>query len=136
MTIKFSDAWLIQSVLHAEKENEGAALPDLIAYADYVNHAVMTYEEFNEGLGKLKALNLVNEKGKALETTQEFKSWWDKEFASRKRIYVLKELELIESYLKKLSDGIKLTDEDNKEVLISETDFQIAVDKYIQAHQK
>ena len=135
MTIKFSDAWLIQSVMHAEKENEGAALTDLIAYADYVNHAVMTYEEFKEGLGKLKALNLVIEKGKALETTQEFKLWWDKEFASRKRIYVQKELEITESYLKKLSEGIKLTDENNKEALISEKDFQIAVDKYLQAHK-
>ena len=56
MTIEYSDAWLIQSIFHAEKNSQDFKLTAMIAYADYVNHAIMTFHEFEQGLKKLIAL--------------------------------------------------------------------------------
>src|SRR5688572_1463942 len=103
MEIKYSDALLIQSIFHTEQENKGARLTDIIAYADYVDHAILTFEEFKESLNKLLSLNLITGKTDFFATTVTFKEWWNLKFANRKRIYVQKELELIQSYLEKAS---------------------------------
>ena len=132
MIINHSDAWLLQSILHAEKDKQGAELTDILAYADYVNHEIITYEEFEEGLVKLIALKLVVERGNKLETVMKFKNWRDKKIASMRRIYVQKELEMIEEYLNECAAGIiGFAEEHKRELYISRVVFQRAVDNYL-----
>lgn len=50
MTIEPSDAWLLQASFHTESKGQGLKLIDLIAYVDYVNHAIMTFYEVEQGL--------------------------------------------------------------------------------------
>lgn len=130
MTIEYSDAWLIQSVFHTENRQD-FKLTDMIAYADYVNHAIMTFHEFGQGLRKLIALGLVQENEKNLVTTDLFKDWWNKKNANKKRIYGLTELEQIKSFLEKLSRDIEL-DYDTIEIETNEIDFDQAVKNYLE----
>jgi hypothetical protein len=137
MKIEFSDAWLLQSIYHSERENEGSMLKNMVAYADYVNHAIMTFEEFKEGLYKLIALDLIKEKGENLTTTEQFKIWWDKKFGQKKRIYNMAELEQIKVFLDKTVKNQKPS-VNFQEIVIktTEIDFNKAVTDYLQLVQK
>jgi hypothetical protein len=44
-----TDAWIMLSLLWGRAEN-GSTLRNLIATADYINHAIPTYEELSDGL--------------------------------------------------------------------------------------
>lgn len=130
MNIEFSDAWLIQSIFHTEKKSHDFKLTDVIAYADYVNHAIMTFPEFEQGLKKLIALGLAIENEAHLATTDQFKDWWNQKFANKQRIYALTELEQTKSYLKKLSKGVNLN-YNTIEIRMNEEDFGQAVKDYL-----
>jgi hypothetical protein len=71
----------------------------VIAFADYVNHAVMTYEEFSNSLPKLVAISLVSVDSNGLRTTAAFEQWRRKKFKGKKSTQPLKELFEIEKYL-------------------------------------
>jgi hypothetical protein len=47
-----SDAWVLCAILHADR-GRGASLRDIIASADYLNHAILTFEETDGALGRL-----------------------------------------------------------------------------------
>lgn len=49
-----SDSWILLAVILGEG-NEGATLRDILAAADYANHAIPTYEELSGGLKRLIA---------------------------------------------------------------------------------
>lgn len=129
--IEYSDAWLIQSIFHTEKNRQEFKLTDMIAYADYVNHAIMAFHEFEQGLKKLIALGLVKEKGKKLVTTDSYKDWWNKKNANKKRMYGLTEREQIKSFLERLSKDADL-DYDKIEIQTNESDFDHAVKDYLE----
>ena len=130
MTIEYSDAWLIQSIFHTEKNSQDFKLTDMLAYADYVNHAIMSFHEFGQGLKKLIALGLIKENEKNLVATDAFKDWWNKKNANKKRIYGLAELEQIKSFLEKLSKDVEW-DYDTIEIQTNEIDFDHAVNDYL-----
>lgn len=127
MTIRYSDALLIQSIFHTEKDNQGSRLPDMIAYADYVNHTIMTFDEFQQGLRKLIALGLLEENGGNLATTDKFEDWWNQQFAKKKRIQIHDELDQIKSYLEQSTQDI---DETGIEIQTTKSDFDQAVTDY------
>ena len=52
---RFTDALILQSIYHSEKKTRGAELRDIIAYADYVNHAILTFGELSTGMENLAA---------------------------------------------------------------------------------
>lgn len=52
--------WLLHSILRCQRQGQGATLRDVIAFADYTNHAILTYREFSAGLASLTGLNLVH----------------------------------------------------------------------------
>jgi hypothetical protein len=47
-----SDAWLLLAIIYAGRE-EPAALADVIAAADYINHAIVVFEEMEGALARL-----------------------------------------------------------------------------------
>ncbi len=56
--LRWSDVWLLQAVYYAS-QREQSLLPDVIAAADYINHAVINYEELSSGLVRLTHNNLI-----------------------------------------------------------------------------
>lgn len=116
------------SILHSENENKYSKLTDIIAVADYSNHAILTYSEFKEGLTILNNLGFVSSNEDKLNVSDTFKDWWASKFSKKKRLYVHKEISEINKYISKLKSSV-----DNKTdfALTSESDFNKAVDEYL-----
>jgi hypothetical protein len=128
MEDNFSSAWIMYSILHSENENKYSKLTDIIAVADYSNHAILTYSEFKEGLTILNNLGFVSSNEDKLNVSDTFKDWWASKFSKKKRLYVHKEISEINKYISKLKSSV-----DNKTdfALTSESDFNKAVDEYL-----
>jgi hypothetical protein len=58
-----SDAWLLHAILIAAKSGE-AALEDIVAAADMINHAMLTFDEIDGGLARLSRAGVVLCQGK------------------------------------------------------------------------
>lgn len=128
MEDNFSSAWIMYSILHSENENKYSKLTDIIAVADYSNHAILTYSEFKEGLTILNNLGFVSSNEDKLNVSDTFKDQWASKFSKKKRLYVHKEISEINKYISKLKSSV-----DNKTdfALTSESDFNKAVDEYL-----
>jgi hypothetical protein len=63
ITFRRADSWLLYAIGLASRERR-ASLAEVIAAADAVNHAIMTFEEFDSALAKLKTAKLVVVRGK------------------------------------------------------------------------
>ena len=69
-TIPFasSDGWLLHAILIAAKDGE-ATLEAIVAAADMINHAMLTFDELDGGLARLSRAGLVLVRGKSIRTT-------------------------------------------------------------------
>jgi DNA-binding MarR family transcriptional regulator len=56
--IAFSDTWVLAAVAYAGGKS-GADLASIVATADYMNHAVLTYDEASGSLARLSAAGLI-----------------------------------------------------------------------------
>lgn len=56
--LRWSDAWLLLSIYYAQS-HEHSCLSSIIAAADYINHAVMNYEELTSGLVRLESSGMI-----------------------------------------------------------------------------
>jgi hypothetical protein len=128
--VSFIDALILQSIYHSEEKTKGAELRDIIAYSDYVNHAILTFDELSNGLRNLNSLNLLVPNKKTFKTSSTFKKWWKTKFGKRSRIYVLKEAEEIEKYLISLTEK-KSSATDAAQVDITEAEYKLAVNSYL-----
>src|SRR5687767_13486263 len=54
----WSDAWLLHAILVAAKEDE-ATLEDVIGAADFLNHAILTFDEIDGGVARLSRAGLI-----------------------------------------------------------------------------
>jgi hypothetical protein len=129
MVFEYSDLWLLQSICNTESE-KGSDLTNLIAFADYVNHAIMTFDEFSNGLAKLITLELVSTADNKLFTSVDFKNWRKKKFESKKSISISKEIEEIGKYLKENYGQIN-KDLSKINIVISKDTFDKAVSDYL-----
>jgi hypothetical protein len=53
-----SDAWLLHAILLAEKSGD-ASLEDVVSDADLINHAVLTFDEIDEGVARLSQAGFI-----------------------------------------------------------------------------
>jgi hypothetical protein len=60
--LRWSDAWLLAAIYLRSKEKP-ANLTEILAAADFINHAVPNPEELESGLFRLKEASLVNQEG-------------------------------------------------------------------------
>ncbi len=60
MEYLWSDAWLLQAIIVANKVGKGS-LVDVIAAADTVNHALIGFDEMSSGLNRLSNGNYIKE---------------------------------------------------------------------------
>lgn len=119
------DAVILQCIAQNESKTRGASLESIIGFADYINHAVLTYEEFRLGISKLEGAELVSIKGDLFYTTALFKSWRKKKF--KKNVSVDKEYQEIKTFLSTIQvTQVAATD------IISEEDFNAVIKGYLQ----
>jgi hypothetical protein len=60
----FSDAWFLESLgWTSREEGTGAMLVDVISAADYINHAVLTREEIEGAVNRLRSAGLLEVTG-------------------------------------------------------------------------
>ncbi len=135
MSFNFTDAWILQSIYCSEIREHGAELVDIIAYADYSNHAILTYSELTNSLVKLLHAGLVVQLGDNFQTSMTYKAWWTEKSKDKKRIYLLKAIEETEKYLNKNFQNLDIS-HDNSIIPISESDFKNSVDLYINKAEK
>lgn len=93
-------AWILQCIYHAEKA-DGATLRDIVAYADYINRAILTYEEINDGLQDLSKRGLVTQVGEKFVTSSVFKTWRKEKFKKKGHVDTMKELGEIGKFLER-----------------------------------
>ena len=63
--LRWSDAWLLAAIYHCSKEKP-AGLVEILAAADFINHAVLNLEELQSGLFRLEKAGLINQTGPQL----------------------------------------------------------------------
>ena len=49
----WDDAWVLTAFTVIRRHPEGHGIKSIISAADYINHAIIKYEELNNGLGRL-----------------------------------------------------------------------------------
>ena len=59
-----SDAWIFAAI-SADGAGRACTLRELIGIADYINHAVLTEDEFTAGVGRLLAAGLIEADARA-----------------------------------------------------------------------
>ncbi len=78
-----SDAWILLALVlnHAKG---GATLPEIIAVANFINHAIPTRDELEGALNRLLAANYIAVHGKRFDVTQPVMAAYDR-VAKRKQ---------------------------------------------------
>ena len=127
MIFEYSDALLLQAIRLSEQDEEGVTLIDIIKISDFINHALLTYSEFETGMKKLKNCSVITEKEKRLVTTVKLRAWWTKKFEGNGKIGVHKGTDEI---LKYLNRTYKTSDEQSAEIKISKQDFDKSTQLY------
>jgi hypothetical protein len=92
---------LLLYFIYETQTHSGSELKNIIAYADYVNHAIVTYEEFNNSIRYLIKNELTKEIDKKIFVENKFKEWFLNEYKNNKKINISKAVEKIQKYLNK-----------------------------------
>jgi hypothetical protein len=71
-----SDGWLLLSVIYAAQAATSATLTDIIAAADYINHAIITRGELETGFSRLIAAGYVKQCPDGFCVSEAVKSFW------------------------------------------------------------
>ncbi len=130
MNFDFTDAWILHSIHYTESFDSGADLISIISYADYINHAIITFSELEQALQKLISAGIVQQENKFLSVTETYRQWWENKFAGKGNLFVEEILSEVELYLKKFYKD-KADPEAAISLNISENDFRDAVSNYL-----
>jgi len=68
--INWADVWVLRAIRNCTIDGE-FDLTEIIAIADFINHSILTSEEFNNAVYRLKQHRLIQQIGEALELTEE-----------------------------------------------------------------
>lgn len=136
MKYNYLDALILNSIVSSEKEDCGAELSNIIAYADYVNHAIITLSELNNSIEKLYLDGLVETlDNKNLFVNVIYKSWLNKKLEGKSKFSILKIVEETEKFLINYKNENKSNNESNNElkkvVLFQESEYIKAVERYL-----
>ncbi|MDR1316042.1 MAG: hypothetical protein LBK13_04130 [Spirochaetales bacterium] len=127
MSKNYNGALLLYSIFSTEGDN-GSELKNIIAHIDYINHAVITFKEFTDGINYLLRNGLVEEKNKKYFTDKRYKEWYENEYKNRKRIYFAKVVEQTSKYL---NTALRNNNIENIRTEINETYFENSIKEYI-----
>jgi hypothetical protein len=132
MKYNYLDALILNSIVNSEKEDFGAELSDIIAYADYVDHAIIALSELNNSIEKLLLDGLiVTLDNKNLFVNVIYKSWLNKKLEGKSKFSILKIVEETEKFLINYRKDNNANDEFKKIVLLQESEYLEAVERYL-----
>ncbi|MFO1469683.1 MAG: hypothetical protein U1F27_01425 [Turneriella sp.] len=94
--------WLLQCLVHCAPAGRGASLRDLIAFGDYINHAVFVYGEFYGALGLLLAMRIAFVRRGRIFLAKKFHTELFPKNAKKKPISYSKERSELEKILRAL----------------------------------
>ncbi len=84
--LDLADIWLLQAIYvcekqaidDCEKKGQPPSIEEVIAAADYINHAVMTFEELSGGLWNLKRAGLLQQIGQKMKLASKAMAFFQK----------------------------------------------------------
>ena len=123
-----SDSWLLVALLQATRDKPSASLPELIAAADGVNHAIITRGEIETGFGRLVPAGyaLCTEEGYA--PTAAIKDFWSKNSGKNKSLY--KSWEKLTTFIGAPERETEPIPETEDEVFVTKKAYAAAIERY------
>jgi hypothetical protein len=120
-----SDGWLLLSIIYAAG-GTGADLRNVVSCGDYINHAIFTHSDVEEGINRLAGAGLIAVEGGVFVPKKKVLEPY-KKYAVKKRA-VFKELDFVENLLHSFSAPAARS---LPKVTIPEAEFDSAVKEYI-----
>ena len=127
-TVPAGTVWLLQCLVHSMRRGHGARLRDIIAFGDYINHAVFEYREFSEALGYLMRARVVFIRRGHIYLSKRFRDLLPALVPQGERPAFAKEYAALEGFVGTLRSTAAA-----KETGISERVFAQAVSDYLDA---
>jgi hypothetical protein len=121
-----SDPWILLAVAYAGKHGS-VTLDRIIGTADSINHAIPTQKEIEGAINRLSHAELISIKGHTFAVTEPGNKLLIKASQTAKSIY--DEWKIIEQLLKTIS----VPQVSNPDWELSESDFQVAYERYRRA---
>ncbi|AMM52552.1 hypothetical protein TH61_17070 [Rufibacter sp. DG15C] len=116
-------ALLLQGILHCAERDEEVPLYKVLAFFDYVNHSLPTYQEFKESMQRAINLGLIEIRDGDVQPSISFKIWRESKPDSLNLHQERNELTQFLSYQPKL-------DAKPVFVLVTEREYQDALEMY------
>jgi hypothetical protein len=122
-----SESYLLYSILSTE-ESTRDQVKHIIAYIDYMAHAIITYNEFYNGIIQLKKKKLIIEdKDGNFIVNKNFKEWFCNKYKNKKRAYLWKIIESVKKYINEIKE---IDEEDKIEIKLTEEYFEKGLKEY------
>jgi hypothetical protein len=122
----FTNAILLCAIIDTGGVSKGTDLKNIIEYTDRLNHPIMKFEEFNNGIKYLFRLGLVEEINKGFFVNKE---WYNRKFKHRQKTYKYLMIKNIQKQLYLAERNHELNK--NIETNISEIEFENIMEEYI-----
>lgn len=128
MQLQSADVWILLS-LQGNDFTKDLDIAEVIAKADCINHAILTFEEFNNAICRLKENELIEVYGKKVRITP----FAEQLIKAKSKCSILKTWELLEVELNAAPYSFqnKLIDIELADLFVSKSEFEIQVEKYI-----
>ena len=123
-----SDSWVLISVIYASQNSTTAALTDIIASADYLNHAIITRNELEIGIAHLVGKGYLRITSGGLSISDAVKSFW--QTTGSKHRQALKAWDAVAAYIGVPSWSPGPLPYTNEERYVSTADYEAAVEAY------
>jgi hypothetical protein len=112
------DITILQSIARGS-----STIRDVISFVDYIDHSVITFEEFSSAMQKLSRGGLIERSENTIRATATFKEWID--LNMKKKLAVDKEFYAIKEYL-----SLNYKEEQLKTCIFSRAEFDQALMAY------
>jgi hypothetical protein len=133
----WSDAWFLLATIYAGQQ-KWASLADVIAAADYINHAVLVFEEVEGALARLSSEGYITFSNGQLAPTEKTITFYRS--VTKPRRTVLNELKDLEKFIGSIKWDPKSKPQQANEGVsfpeLSRSEFDSAVLAYVGCHSK
>lgn len=129
MEFNYTDSLVLVSIFNTGGASDGAALIDVIAFADYADHSILNFDEFASSLNKLAKAGIIEQRVGRLFTTDTYTSWQQSNLKKYKRIYIGKMIDRAKEYIN--SSFLEINFSANTGVQVSQDEYSKAVEIYL-----
>ncbi len=124
----YTDSWIANSIYIYRIKGLAFDLESLIGYGDYIDHSIVSYEEFKNSLEKLMRAGAVLEDGKEIYTTDRF----NKTFADMPEVFKKKTIAQELVFIKEILNTFFINERSpNIQLQLTEKEFSTAADAYL-----